>query len=207
MAREKSPKAQQMRTRIAAAAARMMAEDGIDDFALAKRKAARMLGAEDTHALPGNEEVEAELRRYQSLYQGDEQRERLVELRGAALSIMKALHAFRPYLTGPVLAGTAGRYAEIDLQLFTDDSKGVELFFVNLDLPYEAREHRYYTGDEPRAVPVLKALWQGVPVNIAVLAAKDERTVLKGSFNGRPVERANEAAVAGLLEENAAGST
>lgn len=204
MAREKSPKAQQMRARIAAAAARMMAEDGIDDFALAKRKAARMLGATDTHSLPGNDEVETELRRYQSLYQGDEQRSRLLELRRAALAIMRELRVFRPYLAGPVLSGTAGRYAEIDLQLFTDDAKGVELFFVNRDLLYEAREHRYYCGDEPRAAPVLKSNWQGVTVNIAVFSAKDERSVLKSSLNGRAVERANEQAVACLLEDKAA---
>ena len=193
-----------MRARIAAAAARMMAEDGVDDFALAKRKAARMLGAIDTQALPGNDEIEAELRRYQTLYQGDEQRERLVELRSAALGIMRALHDFRPYLSGSVLNGTAGRYAEIDLQLFTDDSKGVELFFVNRDLAYETREHRYYCGDEPREAPVLKSQWQGVAVNIAVFAAKDERSVLKSSLNGRSLERANEQAVAGLLEDKAA---
>ena len=182
----------------------MMAQDGIDDFALAKRKAARMLGAGDTHSLPGNDEVEAELRRYQSLYQGDEQRERLIHLRNAALGIMRALRAFKPYLTGAVLAGTAGRYAEIDLQVFTDDTKGVELFFVNRDVAYEVREHRYYSGDEPRAAPVLVSHWEGVTVNIAVLAAKDERTVLKSSLNGRAVERANEQAVAGLLEGRAA---
>ena len=48
-----------MRARIAAAAARLMAEDGIDDFALAKRKAARQLGASDTESLPRNDEIEA----------------------------------------------------------------------------------------------------------------------------------------------------
>ena len=61
-----------MRARIAAAAARIMAEDGIDDFALAKRKAARSLGAAETEALPGNDEIEAELRAYRALYQAEE---------------------------------------------------------------------------------------------------------------------------------------
>jgi hypothetical protein len=46
-----------MRARIAAGAARIMAEEGIDDFALAKRKAARRLGAADTEALPANDEI------------------------------------------------------------------------------------------------------------------------------------------------------
>jgi len=38
------------RARIAAAAARLMAEDGIDDFALAKRKAAKQLGVLESQA-------------------------------------------------------------------------------------------------------------------------------------------------------------
>ena len=85
MPREAKHKQHQMRTRIAAAAARIMAEDGVEDFALAKRKAARQLGAEDTQALPKNDEVEFELRTYQSLYQGEEQRERIQDLRSEAL--------------------------------------------------------------------------------------------------------------------------
>ncbi len=58
------PRQNGMRAAIAAAAARIMAESGIDNFALAKRKAARQLGATEKQGLPGNEEVEAELRAY-----------------------------------------------------------------------------------------------------------------------------------------------
>jgi len=65
------------RARIAAAAARLMAEDGIDDFALAKRKAAKQLGALDAQALPGNDEIEAELRAYLALYQAEEHPQRV----------------------------------------------------------------------------------------------------------------------------------
>src|SRR5438046_10545481 len=67
MPKESKFKQQQMRTCIAAAAARMMAEDGLEDFALAKRKAARQLGSEDLQALPKNEEIERELRASESL--------------------------------------------------------------------------------------------------------------------------------------------
>jgi hypothetical protein len=189
-----------MRARIAAAAARMMAEDGVDDFALAKRKAARQLGASDTQSLPANEEVEAELRAYQSLYQGDEQRERVRALREVALEAMQSLAAFRPYLSGSVLKGTAGRYADVDLQLFTDDHKAIELFFLNRNVPYEVSEVRRYCGDEARAVPVLRVEWADVPVNLAIYAAKDERAALKATPLGRPIERAGIAAVVALLE-------
>src|ERR1700704_3541154 len=114
MPKSNKHKQRQMRARIAAAAARLMAEDGMEDYALAKRKAARQLGAESTQALPDNDEVEAALRSYQSLYQGDEQRERIRLFLDHALRAMQALDAFHPYLCGPVLAGTAGRYSDID---------------------------------------------------------------------------------------------
>ena len=80
-----------MRIRLAAAAARIMAEEGIDDFALAKRKAARRLGASETESLPSNDEVEAELRDYRALYQAEEHPRRILELRTIALDAMDAL--------------------------------------------------------------------------------------------------------------------
>src|SRR5512134_1479867 len=199
MPRDGNRRQSQMRARIAAAAARLMAEDGIDDFALAKRKAARQLGAADTQSLPANDEIEAELRAYQSLYQGEEQRERIHELRTVALEAMRSLADFKPYLAGPVLKGTAGRYADIDLQLFTDDLKAVELFLLNRNVVYTVSEQRHYCGDEPRAVPVLRLDWDGVPVNVAVYAAKDERAALKATAGGRPIERAGPGAVSALL--------
>jgi hypothetical protein len=205
MPRDGNRRQSQMRARIAAAAARLMAEDGVDDFALAKRKAARQLGAADTQSLPANDEIEAELRAYQSLYQGEEQRERIHELRTVALEAMRSLADFKPYLAGPVLKGTAGRYADIDLQLFTDDLKAVELFLLNRNFVYAVSEQRHYCGDEPRAVPVLRLDWDGVPVNLAVYAAKDERAALKASAAGRPIERASPGAVSALLAADAAG--
>jgi hypothetical protein len=203
MARENRIKQSHMRARIAAAAARMMAEDGVDDFALAKRKAARQLGATDTHSLPANEEVEAELRAYQSLYQGDEQRDRVRALREVALAAMRSLAAFRPYLSGPVLKGTAGRYADVDLQLFTDDHKAVELFLLNRNIPYEVSQVRHYCGDEARVVPILRVEWDDVPVNLGIYAAKDERAALKATLLGRPMERAGIPAVTALLDADA----
>ncbi len=190
-----------MRQRVAAAAARMMAEDGIDDFALAKRKAARQLGAEATQALPGNDEIEEQLRAYQSLYQGEELRARLQFLRRQALELMEHLRPFRPYLSGPVLKGTAGRYSEIDLQLFTDDAKAVELYFLNEGIAYGVAEQKYFGGDQVRAVPVLQLEWNEVRVNVAVFKANDERAVLKTSVAGRAIERAGMAAIGQLIHE------
>ena len=188
-----------MRARIAAAAARLMAEDGLEDFALAKRKAARQLGAEDTQSLPKNEEIETELRAYQALYQNEEQRERIQYLRQRALEAMQLLERFRPYLAGPVLSGTAGRYSDIDLQLFTDDGKAVEHFLLSRDIAYDVADERRFAGDRARAVSVLKVDWRGVPINLAIYTLKEERGVLKATLAGRPIERAGIQAVTQLL--------
>jgi len=195
MPKEQKSKQQQMRTRIAAAAARIMAEDGVEDFAMAKRKAARQLGAMDTQSLPNNDEIEAELRAYQSLYQGDEQRARLRHLRSQALAAMEQLAEFKPYLTGPVLKGTAGRYADIDLQVFADSGKELEIFLLNRNIPYQTAELRHYSGNQERAVSVLSLDWQGTPVRVAVYWPDDERRSVKTSAMGRPIERASLDAV------------
>jgi hypothetical protein len=194
---------QQMRTRIAAAAARLMAEDGIDDYSLAKRKAARQLGAEDTRLLPNNEEIETELRAYQALYQGEEQRERIQQLRARALEAMQLLAQFRPYLAGSVLYGTAGRYSDIELQLFTDDSKSVERFLLNHDIPYDISDRRHFAGDQARAVTVLTLELQEIRFNLAIYALTDERTVVRTSPAGRPLGRAGIQAVSQLLSSAA----
>ena len=189
-----------MRAAIAAAAARIMAEDGIDDYAAAKRKAARRLGAPETEHLPANDEIASALRAYQSLYQADEHPDRLKILRRRALELMRELAAFNPYLTGAVLDGTAGRNAEIELQLFPESSKQVEIFLLERGMEFSAREQRRFAGDRVRSAALLSFDWQGLPVKLAVFDPRDERTALKTSLAGRVIERAGRAEVQALLD-------
>jgi len=188
-----------MRTRIAAAAARLMAEDGIDNFALAKRKAARQLGAADTESLPTNDEVESALRDYRALYQAEEHPERIAELRRVALDAMRALERFSPYLTGPVLKGIAGPYAEIDLQLYPDSTKDVELFLLERNIAFDTAETRRFSGDRAHAVSVFKLDWLGAQLRLSVFDPRDERIALKSSQAGRVMDRAGIAEVGQML--------
>jgi hypothetical protein len=190
-----------MRERIAAAAARIMAEDGIDNFALAKRKAARQLGAPDTEAMPRNEEVEEELRAYRALYQPEEHPQRIAELRRIALDAMRALERFSPYLTGPVLKGIAGPYAEIELQLFPESAKDVEIFLLDQNIAYTTTEGRRFAGDRARAVSVLSLTWQDAPLKLSVFDPRDERVALKSSQAGKVLDRAGIAEVGALLRD------
>jgi hypothetical protein len=192
-----------MRERIAAAAARIMAEDGVDDFALAKRKAARQLGVprgdEMREALPRNDEIEEELRAYRALYQPEEHSERIGELRRIALDAMRTLERFNPYLTGPVLKGTAGPYAEIELQLFPESAKDVELFLLERRIAFTTHEGRRFSGSRAHAMGVFSLAWQDAPLKLSVFDPRDERLALKTSQAGRVMERAGIAEVGALL--------
>src|ERR1051325_1777940 len=195
----KSNRQTAMRTRIAAAAARIMAEDGVDDFALAKRKAARQLGALDTQSLPRNDEIEAELRAYRALYHPDEHAGLIEQLRRVALEAMRSLERFHPYLTGPVLKGTAGPYAEIDLQLFPDSVKDVEIFLLDRGVFFATHEARRYSGDKAHPVSVITLQWDSVPVRLSVFDPRVERLAIKTSVAGKVLERAGIPEVSALL--------
>ena len=104
-----APRGEDLKTAIAAAAARWIAEEGCD-YATAKRRAARdVLGdaASVYGAMPDNPLVESELRRYLRLFAADSQPAQLAALRRLALRWMRRLEQFNPHLVGAVLNGTA----------------------------------------------------------------------------------------------------
>jgi hypothetical protein len=188
------------RSSIAHAAARLMAEDGIEDYALAKRKAARQVGVPDTRELPTNEEIDEALRTYRQIYHQEEHRERLKSLRETALRAMRELAQFNPYLTGSVLSGNAGKYADINLQLFTDSPKSVELFLIDRDIPYRTAQSRLYCGAEPITAPIY-TLTDDTEIELTVLSPRELRGTLRTSLEGKNIERAKLPAVEQLLAE------
>lgn len=192
---------QRMRERIAQQAARLIAEDGLQDYALAKRKAAHQIGAPDTHNLPNNSEVEQALRNYQALYQREEQSERLRQLRQQALGVMRLLEQFNPYLTGSVLNGTATRHSDINLQLFADSAKDVELYLLSRQLEYKSGERHFSVGRETRVLPVFTLLDGFTEVNVTVFATEDLRQLPRSHGDGRLIDRARATQVEALLEE------
>ncbi|MBI4191347.1 MAG: hypothetical protein HY525_12520 [Betaproteobacteria bacterium] len=186
------------RARIAYLAARLMAEDGIEDYALAKRKAARQAGIPDSRQLPNNDEIDAALQLHRELYQREHPL-RLRELRQLALEVMDELLRFNPYLTGSVLRGSAGKYAGIHLQLFADNAKGVEHYLLDRNIEFRSSETRLYAGDMQLAAPVLSFSRDGVEVQLTLLSPRELRSQLKASAEGKPIERARRDAVKALL--------
>jgi len=128
----------QDRVRIAQAAARLIAEHGIADWSLAKRKAVRQLMLPDRQALPGDDEIEAALIDYHALFGGNAHAARLREQRCEAQRWMRRLEQFTPTLVGGVAAGWATTHSDIRLELVADDEKSVELALLNAGVSYRA---------------------------------------------------------------------
>ena len=187
------------RSRIAHLAARLMAEDGIENYATAKRKAARQAGVSDERQLPTNDEIDAALRTHQTLYGGELHRARLRALREQALAVMAELDRFNPYLTGSVLSGSAGKYADINLQLYAESVKLVELYLIEHKIDYRAGQCRLVLGEELRTVPVFTIDDRGVEIQLVVLGIDDLRAPVRTSLEGKAVERARAPAVQALL--------
>jgi hypothetical protein len=204
MPRHAVPHSSNLRREIAALAARMIAEDGISDYGFAKRKAARQLGAVNADELPNNAEIEAEVRTYLSVFQDEEHLERQLAMRLGAVEIMRELQPFRPYLTGAVLEGTAGRYSEIEIDLFPESAKEVEIFFLNNSVTYEHREPRRNQPDAPEAILVFD--WDDIPVKLRIYSPDIERLTRRGPHGTRQMERARLAAVEALIKETAAAA-
>ena len=189
----------QMRSHLAYLAARLMAEDGIQDYGAAKRKAARQAGVPDTRELPDNQEIEAALKTYQSLYQADEQPAILRGLREIALDAMERFARFNPYLVGSVLTGTAGEHSDINLHLFADSAKEFEIFLLNEKCEFELETRNFKLGERQEAVPVYRIEHDGEIISAAVFERDDERIMQKYKADGRSVERAKIAEVKALL--------
>jgi len=191
------------RDNIAQLAARLMAE-GVDDFALAKRKAARQLGVSDAQHLPNNSEVEQALRTYQALYRHENQSSLLQQLRTQALHIMRELACFDPMLSGSVLRGTATQYSDINLLVFADSPKDVEMHLLNRGLDYSTSEKRFHFSDGWRMVPVLLLSQRGkADVRLAIFSLNNRKNLPLCPVEGRATQGARLAQVQSLLENGA----
>ena len=189
---------------IAAAAARLVVEEGLE-YGPAKKRAARLVQQQlgGSAALPDNDAVEDEVRDYLALFHAETQPRELLALRELALLWMERLAPFRPHLGGAVWRGTATRLNDIHLELYCDDSKSAEIALIDQGADYEVR-----TGSGPRGelVDVLslssmcRPLGEQIGVHLRILDHDDLRGALKADARGR-TERGDTAALRRLLAD------
>ena len=171
---------------IAAAAARLVVEEGLE-YAQAKRKAAKSIAGRA--ALPSSEAVEDEVRAYLALFCPETQPAELQVLRRLALRWMRRLSEFRPHLGGAAWRGTATRHSSLLLDLYCDDAKAMEIALINLGIDYDSASLPGTHGREPVNLLILAdhcaELGETVTLHLAVRDLDDLRGALKPDAQGR----------------------
>lgn len=200
MSRRPNPRADLLRQAVAEEAARIMREQGVDDFLLAKRKAAERLGVTDASILPRNTEIEAALMAHQRLFSADRHEADLAAMRRSALEAMRLMSDFQPRLVGPVLTGTASAHSEINLHLFTESPEAVSIRLEERGVPHEVLERRLrYERDRVVTYPALRFVAGRQTVDAVVFPLDGIRQAPSSPVDGKPMRRASAAEVEALL--------
>jgi len=182
---------EQVRLALAQEAARLMAEQGIEDFLLAKRKAAERLGVSDVSILPGNIEIESALVMHQRLFQSQSHAVQLSLLRRNALKLMRLLHDFQPRLVGSVLSGTATAHSEINLHVFADHAERISLTLHERGIDHHHAEKKLrYESDRYITYPSFKFVAGDHSVEIIVFPLDGIRQSPLSPVDGKPMQRA-----------------
>lgn len=195
-----------LKVEIAAAAAAMVVEEGLE-YGPAKRRAVKQMGLPSRSELPANDELEDAVREYIALFCAETQPAELQALRELALVWMRRMAEFRPFLGGSVWHGTATRLSDIYIQLFCDDSKSAEIALIEHKVDYEPRTVTGFWGDSVEALSirsVCKPLHETVGVHLMVYDRDDLRGALRPDTKGR-TPRGDLAAVERLVAQGQMG--
>lgn len=203
MTRRTNPRADQLRRALAQEAARIMSEQGIDDYGLAKRKAAERLGATDIAVLPKNTEIEAALEEHQRLFEAGTHSSTVSSLRRTALQAMRLLQRFQPRLVGPVLSGTASAHSEVNLHLFAEGPEPVALHLMEHGIPHRMAERRLrYEPNRLVSYPVVQFVAGNRAIDAVVFPIDGIRQSPASPVDGRPMRRADVQEIESLLERD-----
>lgn len=187
---------------LAQEAARIIVEQGIQDYRVAKLKAAERLGMSARGVLPGNSEIERAVSEHLQLF-GRESHSRLLHgLRSAALAAMDMLAQFGPRLVGPVLHGTAGSNSAVNLHVFSDNLELVALKLQENRVPYRLYERRLKSRrDQAETFAGVRFMQDESAIEATVFPVDGVRQAPISPIDGRPMRRADAQAVRELLED------
>jgi hypothetical protein len=187
---------------LAQEAARIIVEQGVQDYRVAKRKAAERLGMTERGSLPGNTEIERAVSAHLELFGRDRHVDVLRVLRRAALSAMEMLAPFAPRLVGPVLHGTAAPHSPINLHLFSDSFEQVAMRLDEHRVSYKLYERRLKSRrDCSETYGGFAFVHQEAPVEATVFPVNGVRQAPISPIDGKPMRRADARAVRDLLAE------
>ena len=187
---------------LAQEAARIIVEQGIQDYRAAKLKAAERLGMSARGVLPGNSEIERAVGEHLKLFGRESHSDLLRVLRRAALSAMELLAQFGPRLVGPVLHGTAASNSAVNLHVFSDCFEPVALKLQEMRVPYRLYERRLKSRrNQAETFAGVRFIHHESPIEATVFPLDGVRQAPISPIDGKPMRRADAQTVRELLDD------
>jgi len=184
---------------IAVETARLITEEGFDNFQLARKKAAHRLGITDEHSLPNNEEILEQIKIHQSLYQNTDQHV-LRELRQTALNAMKLFASFKPRLIGSVLLGHAHEQSSIDLLVMADSPEEIAIFLIEQNIPYQLHDWKLFSNQHQyQIIPAYQFYAGNYQIKLITLAEKQRKTSPINPLTWKTMQKASITQIEALL--------
>jgi hypothetical protein len=200
MARKASNGNDRARKVLAQEAARIIVEQGIEDYRVAKIKAAERLGMSERGSLPGNPEIEHAVSEHLKLFGRESHLDLLRVLRRAALSAMELLAPFTPRLVGPVLHGTAAANSAVNLHVFSDSAELVAGRLQERSVPYQPYDRRLKSRrDRAETFSGFRFTHDSSSIEATVFPLDGIRQAPISPVNGKPMRRADSRVVLKLL--------
>ena len=186
---------------VAQEAARLIVDQGIRDYRVAKNKAAERLGLSSRGSLPRNQEIEQAVADHLLLFSAEEHLELLFSLRRTALIAMQMLQSFSPRLVGPVLNGTADDNSAINMHLFSDSPELVAFQLGDLKIHFKSFERRLKSSrNRQESYPGFEFRRDYNIIQATVFPFDGLRQAPISPIDGKPMNRADIKAVQSLID-------
>ncbi len=186
---------------LAQEAARIIVEQGIQDYRVAKFKAAERLGMSERGSLPGNTEIEKAVSEHLLLFGRESHVDLLRVLRRAALSAMEMLAPFAPRLVGPVLHGTASANSAVNLHVFADSAELVAVRLEESSVQYRPFDRRLKSRrDRAETFAAFRFTHGESAIEATVFPVDGVRQAPISPVDGKPMRRADVNVILRLLE-------
>ncbi len=181
-------------------AARIMAEEGVRDYKMAKEKAVRRVGATAGQIVPTNLEIEESLAEHLQIFQRESVSSAHRKYLRTACELMQLLCAYSPFAVGAVLTGNITSSRPIEMHVFCDTIEEVfELLEKNAQrLRIADKQPRFFGGF--KNISCLELEYFEVNVEILAFLRADPYPPLS-PVDGKPVRKASLKKVTKMLNE------
>lgn len=169
-------------------AARLVYEEGITDFQLAKKKA--MENSPIARAdIPGNDELFQAIKNYAENVASEDNQALLKTQQQIALEAMQFFADYEPAVTDYLAAGIASPHLPISLHLFAPSPEEVIFFLEQENMPYRLFDARLNTGKDYEIFMGIRFFVDDTELELVVFSLDDKRKVVQSSVTGEKVKR------------------